>query len=128
MTVAAAGNFGIRRTRLASRLVVFIALFAFALQSYIAQTHIHGVSQDFPGVVKTATVPSPAQGKAPLDNSPVDCPFCQTATLAGAYVMSATLLVYLPLGWVKAIILVVTTGTASSIAAHDWQSRAPPQH
>ena len=125
MTAAAAGNFGVRGARWASRFVVFVALFAFALQSYIAQTHIHGVSQDFPGVVKTM---APAQGKVPLNNNPVDCPFCQTATLAGTTVMSATLLVYLPLGWVKAIMPVVTANAASSVAAHDWQSRAPPQH
>lgn len=127
MTAAAVGYSGIRRLGSASRFVVFVVVLAFGLQSYITQTHIHAWSEGFGGIVENAATQSLAQHKAPLDNSPVDCPFCQAVALAGVFVASATPLLHLPFVWVKADVLVFTARAVSVAIAHDWQSRAPPR-
>ena len=111
----------------ASRFIVFLAIFAFALQAYIAQTHIHGVSQDAGAAVKIVASAAPIKGKGPLDNAPVDCPFCQTAALTGVVLTPTMPLLYLSLAWVKAFMPPFTARATSATAAHDWQSRAPPQ-
>src|ERR1035438_4702457 len=69
MTAAAAGYSRIGRMGSASRFVVFITVLAFALQSYIAQTHIHA-AHGVAGIVATHSL---AHGKTPLDNSQLDC-------------------------------------------------------
>lgn len=127
MTAAAAGSSRNGRTSLASRFIVFIAVLAFAFQSYIAQTHIHGQQQSLYGVAKIAAAPSPAPGKLPLDNSSTDCPFCQAINLAGVFVTPAALLLQLPQMWVADVTHIVLAREASGAPAHDWQSRAPPR-
>jgi hypothetical protein len=126
MTAAAAESLEIRRLSPARRFVVFIAVLAFALQSYITQTHIHDEQQSFAGIVKITTSQSPAHGKTPLDK-PADCAFCQAVIHAGAFVASATPLLLLPFVWVETVALVFTARAACDAAAHDWQSRAPPR-
>jgi hypothetical protein len=123
MTAAAADYAGIQRSSLARRILVFVAVLAFALQSYIAQTHIHDVV--FGGAAKITNTQSPV--KAPLHDSQGDCPFCQAVLHAGAFVASATPSLLLPFVWVKTVALVFTARAASHTAAHDWQSRAPPR-
>ncbi len=108
----------------ARRFVVFLAVFAFALQSFIAQTHIH--AESLAGIVKIATT-SPAS-KAPIDHSQADCPFCQAVIHVGSVVASSPPLLRLPFSWVESLALVFTAVATSSSAAHDWQSRAPPGH
>jgi hypothetical protein len=127
MTAAAAESFETRRISPARRFVVFVAVLAFALQSYITQTHIHDASQGLGGIVKIATPQSPAQGKTPLHDGQSDCPFCQAVIHAGAFVASATPLLLLPSTLVETIALVFTARATSNAAAHDWQSRAPPR-
>ena len=127
MTAAAAQTLGIRRASPARRFVVFIAALAFALQSYITQTHIHDASQGLGGAVKIAATQSPAQGKAPLHDGRTDCPFCQAVIHAGAFVAAATPLLYLPFTLVETVALIFTARATSDAAAHDWQSRAPPR-
>ena|ERR1700733_691709 len=112
-----------RRSGRARRFVVFIAVFAFALQSFIAQTHIH--AESLAGIVKIATTSSP--DKAPADHSQADCPFCQAVMHVGSAVASAPPLLRLPYSWVETAALVFTAVAMSGSTAHDWQSRAPPR-
>jgi hypothetical protein len=111
---------------LARRLVVLVAAFSFALQCYIAQTHIHSVPQGFDGAVKTVTEQSPVPSKAPIDHGPLECPLCQAVMHAGAVVISATPILNLPLAWAKTIKLMFAVRPSSDATAHAWQSRAPP--
>jgi hypothetical protein len=124
MTLAAAGTKNGGRA-FASRLVLFIALLTFALQSYIAQTHIHG--QGLGGLVQITSAQSPDQGKAPLDNRSTDCPFCQAVNLAGVFLDPAALVVLLPLSWVDSVSHIILARAVFGDTAHDWQSRAPPR-
>jgi hypothetical protein len=103
---------------------VFIAVFAFALQSFIAQTHIHAESLNLGGIVKVAT--TDPSGKAPVDHSQADCPFCQAVMHVGSIVASVPPLLRLPYSWVETAALAFTAVATSGSAAHDWQSRAPP--
>jgi len=125
MTSAAAESSRNGRRSFASRLIICVALLAFALQSYIAQTHIHGLAPD--GIVKIAAAPSQGPGKIPLDKSPADCPFCQAVNLAGVFLNPTALVVLLPLSWVGIVSHIVIARAASGDTAHDWQSRAPPR-
>ena len=124
MTAAAAEYAGVRRSGLARRILVFVAVFAFALQSYIAQTHIHDAVLG--GAAKIADTQSP--GKAPVHDSQSDCPFCQAVVHSGAFVASAAPLLLLPFVWIKTIAPDFAARAAAHTGAHDWQSRAPPRH
>jgi DUF2946 family protein len=107
----------------ARRFVVFVAVFAFALQSFIAQTHIH--AESLAGVVKIAGTST--SGKLPVDHSQADCPFCQAVTHVGSVVATAPPVLRLPYSWIETAALVVTAVAISPSTAHDWQSRAPPR-
>jgi hypothetical protein len=111
----------------ARRVVAFIAMAVFALQSFIAQTHIHGSSQATGGIVRLATPHLPAQSKLPVDNNQADCPFCQAVTHVGAALGSPTPLLILPFAWVETAALIFAPRADSTSAAHDWKSRAPPR-
>ncbi len=124
MAKAIARQGGFRRGTAASRLVAFVAMFAFLLQSYITQTHIHGST---PGTA-IGSVHVTDHGKAPAGNSPVDCPFCQAITDAGAFVGTAPPVLSVPFAWMTAQVVLVSTTIASLAIAHDWKSRAPPLH
>jgi hypothetical protein len=127
MTAAAVKSGNIRHSGSARRIVVFIAMLAFALQSFVTQTHIHGEPRGISGVFKIAAHQSPAQSKAPFDNSRADCPFCQAIIHAGAFVTPAAPLLYLPFVWIGTVALVFTAPAAFDADAHDWKSRAPPR-
>jgi hypothetical protein len=125
MTSAAARHWEGRRQGLASRLVVLLAVLAFAFQSYVTQTHIHDDLPQSSFIVK-AVGDAPAHGKkAPLN--PASCPFCQSVALAGAFVSPTNVLFHLPLAWVLSVAHVFTARATSATIAHDWQSRAPPR-
>lgn len=126
MTSAAPGYSRFARSGSASRLVVLFAVFAFALQSYFTQTHIHSLSQGF-GVADMVATPQPAQSKIPLNSSPLDCHFCQAVTHAGVFFVPTTLLPHLFVVWLKSITFVLSARAPSNAAAHDWQSRGPPR-
>jgi len=126
----AAGRFSRSgRSSATSHLIAFIAVLAFTLQSFIIQTHIHGVSQGFDGaaIVKNLATTSD-HGKSPIDNSPVDCPFCQVIAHTGAFFTPAAPLLLLPTVWVECEQLSATVQAVISIAIRNWRSRAPPQH
>ena len=112
-----------RRSDPARRFVVFIAVFAFALQSFVAQTHIH--AESLAGIVKIAATST--SGKAPVEHSQADCPFCQAVMHVGAVVASAPPLLRLPFTWVETSALVFAAVAITGADAHDWHSRAPPR-
>jgi hypothetical protein len=115
-----------KRTSFASRFVVRLVAITFALQSYITQTHIHGVSHAITRIAKVADTKASGQSKAPADNSQSECPLCQAVTQSGVFVAAATLTLHLPLVWITTVAFAFSAGVISSATAHNWQSRAPP--
>jgi hypothetical protein len=115
------------RVSTARRFVVFIAAFAFVLQSYIAQTHIHGMLAGFGGASGVTTQHAPGPEKAPFDHGSTDCPLCQAVIHAGAFVAPTAPVLHLPFMWTSAAAVAFTAFVVSAASAHDWQSRAPPR-
>ena len=110
------------------RFIALLALVAFTLQSFIIQTHIHGVSRNFDGTaIVKILASSPAHGKVPVDNSPLDCPFCQAIAHTGAFFTPAAPILILPSVWTECAAPSFLLCTVARAAARSWQSRAPPQ-
>jgi hypothetical protein len=105
-----------------SRLVAVLLLLAFGFQSYIAQTHFHDMAAKGP----VAAVHHSGHDKSPLQNSPLDCSFCQMLTHAGSILMpDASFLLPAAYGMKMAAPYYLRFGTGTT-ANHSWQSRAPP--
>ncbi len=127
MAVTAAMMAKLRTMGSVSRFVVCLVAFAFALQSYISQTHLHAAPIAFDGIIKINGKTSSTQGKAPFDDGQRDCPLCQAVAHSGVFVASAEPLLYVPVGLARAVMLDFAVRATRRASAHDWQSRAPPQ-
>ena len=105
------------------RLIACLILFTFTLQSYITQTHIHDTASA--AVVKIA---SHSHGKTPLDDNPVDCPFCQAVAHDGPFFLPTVPLLILSVEFVELAAPLFRVHHPAGTLAHIWQSRAPPRH
>jgi hypothetical protein len=105
------------------RAIACLILLAFTLQSYITQTHIHNTSPT--SISKTF---SKSHSKAPIDNSPIDCPFCQAIAHDGSFFLAAMPIFHLSATWTESAVFRFCERLNAGTAAHNWQSRAPPQH
>jgi hypothetical protein len=118
------------------RVVLALALLAFALQGYITQTHIHfatghtfGLSGDnFAPAVKLSGDKSTPAKKTPSNDDPANCPLCQAAAHSGQFITPSAIGFALPSETVAIVPLAIVVLTASEIISHGWQSRAPPRH
>lgn len=116
------------RTDMGRNIVALLVAFAFALQSFLTQTHIHGAALAFdgPGIVKVDASP-PAGNKAPADNSPLDCPYCQAIAHSGLFFMPAAPLFRLPVELAQSIVAPDFVQVIKSAAILHQRSRAPPR-
>ena len=108
------------RTVSAARLAVTLfALFAFTLQSFVAQVHMHGAP---------ASVAAHAPAKQqPAGNDQTTCPICQLIAHAG-HVITPSVSVWAPLAIaVFAVAVTRDIAPAAETFSHGWQSRAPPK-
>jgi hypothetical protein len=126
MTDSAANR--IRATGSRFRAVTWIVLLAFTLQSFVTQTHIHGVFGGTVGAAAGKTLgKSSPHSNAPARDSSRECQFCQAITHAGVFsapaapslILPFTLIVTEAPSFLGAVIFV--------ISPHPWDSRAPPQ-
>jgi hypothetical protein len=116
-----------------------LMLVAFALQSYVTQTHIH-----FAGHVVTGGFTFPDDGskigkalgaaqdqgdhdKYPPGDDPANCPICQEMLYAGHYVAPAAIAVLLPTLAIRTIARVDAELPVVSSVSHIWQVRGPPR-
>lgn len=106
-----------RPANLARLAITLFALFAFTLQSFVTQVHVHGTPVATTQSVKTSKgAPEPA-----------NCPICQEMLHAGQYVMPSAAN-FLPLSLVS-VAVSTTTGIAAvaQSPSHSWNSRGPPR-
>jgi hypothetical protein len=87
---------GVRRESPGWRFVTWVVVLAFALQSFVTQTHFHWAPQATTNVKLLESASRPH--KAPVENS-ATCPFCQAIVHAGAFFASAAPLPHLPVVW-----------------------------
>jgi hypothetical protein len=116
---------GIRQGRGGWRAAIWVLLFAFSLQSFVTQIHVHYPLHDAGGasIVKTL---AKVGGKSPVEKD-TGCPYCQAIAHAGAFFTPVTPVLLLPVVWVNSVVLHVITRAIDSISTHHWRSRAPPR-
>lgn len=103
-------------------IVALVALFAFSLQTYLVQTHIHGASG------QEITSQTAGSHKAPADrDNPDDCPICQAFALSGAFVTPVILILAVALSFVGMAPASVPPGTGELLFRRNQRSRAPPR-
>jgi hypothetical protein len=135
---------GIRRLRQVSswrHVLPMLMLVAFALQSYVTQTHIHFAGHvatggfTFPGENSkaqsdTALGSAQDQGdhdKYPPGDDPANCPICQEMLYAGHYVAPTAVPILLPSLAISTIEIVETVLPHALAPSHNWQGRGPPR-
>ncbi len=129
MRKAATSPAEVRRGIPGWRLVTWIVLLAFTLQSFVTQTHMHWSSGAGSGAIVAGSFDGPApQNKSPFEKDKTACPFCQAIVHAGAFFASAAPLLPLPFAWAAHSPPRLIATKFSAFPAHSWQSRAPPQH
>ena len=123
---AIVANAGGRPSRAWPRALVILLLACWLVQGTAIQTHIHFVNQT--RLAQAAAGPSAGRLTKPLNgNDPADCPLCQEAAMAGAYLLPPA--IALPSPPVAVLWLATATITEFKLLAprHGWQSRAPPE-
>lgn len=103
-----------------------MVLLAFTLQSFITQTHIHGLFGGGAAAAKVLASGSP-HGKTPKQDSSADCSFCQAITHAGAFSVPSAPTLILPVTLAEIAAPLFMAMVAGIPPSHPWHSRAPPR-
>ena len=110
--------------------ITLFALLAFTLQTFVMQTHIHGMARVGIAPATLALDKSAAQGqrpdKFPAGNDPANCPICQEILHTGYYVTPSAAALPLPTVAVSIAPTVIDVMTVVAAHSHSWKSRAPP--
>jgi hypothetical protein len=102
-------------------LITLFALFAFSLQTYIGQIHIH-FEHD-----ATASSQKHAPDKFPANGDPANCPICQEVLHNGQFVTPSAAALLPPTFTVSVVSIVTTVPIVARAISHGWRSRAPPK-
>ena len=105
------------------RLGLLALVFAFALQAYFVQTHLHP-QQFAPVVSQLAGDPASQLPADPLD--PITCKLCREIVHAGTAMAPAAPALLLLLDWIATSIPVAQSPAAALAPETGWQSRGPP--
>ena len=129
MRVAAANIPGSGRSGLWRIVATWILLFAFALQSYVTQTHVHSAPAPAErGAIVQLAGQSSAHVPSPGHDETLACPFCQAIAAAGAFFSPASIALSPLVAQADAAALPrIIAGLAIAPAGFSWRSRAPPQ-
>lgn len=114
---------------------------AFALQSYVTQTHIHfaghvvtggftfpdDFSKNQTGKALGASQSQDDHDKYPPGDDPTNCPICQEILYAGHFVSPSAVQILLPSLAVSTIEIVETVIPRVFTLSHNWQGRGPPR-
>jgi hypothetical protein len=113
----------IKESSLGWRLIVCLVLIAFTLQSFVTQSHIHNRAS-----AAATKVLTHSPSKAPLDDNPLDCPFCQAVAHDGPFFLPAAPLLALSVAYIELCATTFRFHNFWDAPAYIWQSRAPPHH
>ena len=106
--------------------ITLVALLAFALQTLVLQTHIHGAPLVGTAGVTLAVEKGQSPDKLPPANDPANCPICQELLHAGAFVApTAATFQVATIATVIDFVFAQIFATTQTYA-HGWKSRAPP--
>ncbi|HWC62510.1 MAG TPA: hypothetical protein VG501_02730 [Rhizomicrobium sp.] len=104
------------------RLIAILVMLAFTFQSFVAQTHIHESAP--PASIQL--IKDLGHNKSPVDNSPLDCPFCQAVAHDGLFFVPDAPVLFLVAQWVEMAAPHFFLADHSADPNHNWRSRAPP--
>lgn len=107
--------------------VTLLALFAFVLQTFVVQTHIHGSAKIGAAPFAERIAGQGQQpDKFPPADDPANCQICQELLHAGSFVtpMAAALLVSSVVTDIAVVVVEIEAITQTY--AHGWTSRGPP--
>ena len=114
-------------------IVAALSLIAFAVQTYITQTHIHlapATKTVIAYSLNAKAVAAAHQGtpeQNPANDEPVKCPLCQAVGYAGHFVTpSAAAAMLLPTAAVSILPLLLAAISPHETPSHIWQGRGPP--
>lgn len=107
--------------------LTWILVLAFGLQSYVTQTHIHGVAASFDVPIAGKVLSKTPTPTNPGDRDAGDCPFCQAIVHAGAFFAPAAIAILLPGCSSEQLWLLHIADPVPGGGAYHWQSRAPPR-
>jgi hypothetical protein len=117
------------------RLGLFALVFAFALQAYFVQTHLHPpqlAPAQATALLSDGLTPGVAPGVAPqLPADPLDpitCKLCREIVHTGTAIMPAAPALLLLLDWIATSIPAAQLPAAALAPETGWQSRGPPTH
>jgi hypothetical protein len=115
-----------RCTGARQNVIALLVAFAFALQSFLTQTHLHDTAPAFGnGAIINLSTGDPVH-KAPADSSPLDCPYCQAVAHSGAFFLPTAPQLGLPAIRGERATLPIIAQVFKSGATLGWRSRAPP--
>ena len=97
-------------------------MLAFALQSYVFQTHIHFAPQ----AALTDTTHGGHHDKFPANDDPANCPICQEILHSGQFITPAAQFLLPPTLAVSTIAVVDQALPHILAPSHSWRGRAPP--
>jgi hypothetical protein len=108
--------------------ITLLALCTFSVQSFVVQTHIHGLATlSAAAPVAGPVVKAPHDPKAPPDGDPASCQICQEFLHGGIYVLPSAIAALPPTLAVEQVVLLLVPQAASNQTSHSWMGRAPPQ-
>lgn len=110
--------------------ILALTVFAFLLQSFVTQTHIHNDFLIAPATGSTQAALPDQDGTKHQPTAPDDekhCPFCQEMVHAGAYLTPAPAVFVLPSYSVIAGPVAYVARAYVDVASHFWRGRGPPQ-
>lgn len=109
----------------ASRLLLnLVVLFAFSVQSFLVQTHLHNLPQSFVAA-SSVSVSAPDTSKAPVDAD--KCFLCQEYVHGGVYLTPAAAAVLPPSAVASLLPFVLVPFITGRQHSHNWMGRAPPR-
>ncbi|WP_395646747.1 DUF2946 family protein [Terricaulis sp.] len=113
-----------------SAFVRTVAVLALAIQCLVIQTHVDFAARDT--AVQTAAVAAQSvvvasqDSGAPVHRAKSDCVICQAAATTRTSLSTPAFALPLDAGAALPVALQTVAERAPRIAAHTWQSRAPP--
>lgn len=139
MLNASASHLALVRTkggdRCARALFALFIVWAFVLQSYAVQTHIHGLpgpSSSIAEFAKGAAPQAPTAGQSnkkhvPAQNDPDDCPLCQAVSHVNAVFFDAPVAIAPSILFFNPAIGIFEQDFPALYRGHDKEQRGPPR-
>jgi hypothetical protein len=109
-----------------------LLLAAFALQSYVVQTHIHLTQAEsarlslYDATHGAKLAPADHHDRYPANDDPANCPICQEILHSGQFVTPSAQALLPPSLAVSTIAVVDTALPFLLTLSHSWRGRAPP--